>query len=548
MKKIICFIIAISCLLFSVTAQEALKSIEEEYYDFLSLQGLADRPSLGYRTLSDSVWIIDDDADHVWKDNSLDATMLLFAVENPASNLFMDGIEQSLSIRLYGPRLYTSYNNDFPFGQNDGALWQGAGFNSSLSAGVRLEGFGFEATFKPQITYSQNKDWDYLTGYNNAYGYFSPADIDIIQKYGNASLYTYNWGDSEIRWTWNTFTAGFGTQSPWLGPAWLNPMLGSNNADPYPKIDMGIRKTPLLIPGLNWNLGDIEARIWLGKLIQSEYFTSTRESSDRMISMGSFSYSPSFINGLTVGLNRLFLTYWQKDNLSYLFRLFDFRHENATGSGNDEDQKVALFADWMFPESSFEIYGELGIDDFSCFEFANPFHTAIYTIGVKQVIPVTEKVHGLLNLEWSNFETSQDYSQGGYYGYYYHGFISPGFTNNGQIIGAGSGDFGNNQILKFTLFYPKGSTALTLQRNTPDSSYLINITKYGGIDFSQDRFGHIKYETYLSGGLDTLFFITPKVSVSAVLNGIIRLFPKFSGPEGDWITSYNCSLGISYSL
>ena len=40
----------------SVFAQEALKSTEEEYYDFLSLTGITERPTLGYRTLSDSVW------------------------------------------------------------------------------------------------------------------------------------------------------------------------------------------------------------------------------------------------------------------------------------------------------------------------------------------------------------------------------------------------------------------------------------------------------------------------------------------------------------
>ena len=47
-------IIISSSFLFS---QEALKSIEENYYDFLSLKGTVKRPTLGYRTLSDSEWI-----------------------------------------------------------------------------------------------------------------------------------------------------------------------------------------------------------------------------------------------------------------------------------------------------------------------------------------------------------------------------------------------------------------------------------------------------------------------------------------------------------
>ena len=46
----------------NVFSQEALKSVEEEYYDFLSLQGIVERPTLGYRTLSDSVWNVPEDA------------------------------------------------------------------------------------------------------------------------------------------------------------------------------------------------------------------------------------------------------------------------------------------------------------------------------------------------------------------------------------------------------------------------------------------------------------------------------------------------------
>ena len=55
MKKII-FVFAALFVYSFVFSQEALKSIEEDYYDFLSLRGLTERPTLGYRTLSDNVW------------------------------------------------------------------------------------------------------------------------------------------------------------------------------------------------------------------------------------------------------------------------------------------------------------------------------------------------------------------------------------------------------------------------------------------------------------------------------------------------------------
>ena len=62
-----------------ISAQEALKSTEEEYYDFLSLTGAAERPTLGYRTLSDNEWIITDDAHNVWANNNLGTKYTLFS-------------------------------------------------------------------------------------------------------------------------------------------------------------------------------------------------------------------------------------------------------------------------------------------------------------------------------------------------------------------------------------------------------------------------------------------------------------------------------------
>lgn len=70
----------------SISAQEALKSIEENYYDFLSLQGLVERPTLNYRTLSDSVWELSEeaqnDARNVWQNNNLGTTRFINGNKN----------------------------------------------------------------------------------------------------------------------------------------------------------------------------------------------------------------------------------------------------------------------------------------------------------------------------------------------------------------------------------------------------------------------------------------------------------------------------------
>jgi hypothetical protein len=50
-----CRVLGIGGLLY---AQEALKSVGVECYDFLALPGIMERPTLNYRTLSDSAWTI----------------------------------------------------------------------------------------------------------------------------------------------------------------------------------------------------------------------------------------------------------------------------------------------------------------------------------------------------------------------------------------------------------------------------------------------------------------------------------------------------------
>ena len=67
----------------NISAQEALKSTEEDYYDFLALQGITERPTLNYRTLSDSQWNLSQETNHVWSDNNLGTTFTLWQKENP---------------------------------------------------------------------------------------------------------------------------------------------------------------------------------------------------------------------------------------------------------------------------------------------------------------------------------------------------------------------------------------------------------------------------------------------------------------------------------
>ena len=63
----------------------------------------------------------------------------------------------------------------------------------------------------------------------NEYGYFY-GKIDAPQRFGDDSIFAFDWGDSEIRYTWRAITVGFGTEYLWLGPSYMNAVLHSNHA------------------------------------------------------------------------------------------------------------------------------------------------------------------------------------------------------------------------------------------------------------------------------------------------------------------------------
>ena len=514
----------------SIFAQEALKSTEEEYYDFLSLTGAAERPTLNYRTLSDSEWQVTDE-NHLWKDNNLGTKRTLYESDSTETNWFTAGIDRSVKLKLYGPEWFNSYNTKAPYGQNDGALWQGKGYNTSLTAGARLEAFGFEATFKPQVSWSQNREFDYMPGvYGSEYSYFWKGNIDLVQRYGDSSFWTFDWGDTEIRYSWKKLTAGFGFQSPWLGPAWLNPMLGSNNAGTYPKFDIGLRKTKVYMPYTNWYLGEIEGRAWLGYLTESDYFDNDSTNDHRQLTGFSVAYSPSILPELTLSINKISLARWDEKSAKYLNPLYD--------SNEVEDQKVSFGADLLFPTVGFEVYGELGIDDYNGRGFADPFHTMIYTVGtIKELTFIKRvtksKLESELIFEWSNFGMAQDFQlEWKYMGYYSHSLISQGYTQNGQIIGAGSGYFGNSQYIALRTYFSKGNVTLFLHYNRPDTNYIDNI----GLDTKYDEWkdtykgSHEQWGLYKSirtCGINIQYFFTNKFLIDCEYNLSWIKFPMY---------------------
>lgn len=542
----------------NISAQEALKSTEEDYYDFLALQGITERPTLNYRTLSDSQWNLSQDANHVWSDNNLGTTFTLWQKENPSENWFLKGINQNLLMKVYGPKWFNSFNTASPYGQNDGALWQGKGYNTSLTAGIRFEFYGIEATIKPNVNFSQNLGFELMTSnYDSEFGYIwgyaKNKGIDKPQRFGDKPFWTFDLGDTEIRYSWKNFTIGFGNQSIWLGPAYINPILHSNNAASYPKLDLGLRKTTIKIPGLNWNIGDIETRIWTGYLSESQYFDNDESNNHNMIHGFTFAYSPSFVKGLTLFANRIALVKWKWENLKYILPLNQNTHIGETDAG--EDQKMSFGFNWAFPQVGFELYTEIGLDDFVPDGFPKgyiryPLHTLAYTAGLKKTFNINQEkqIFGELHLEINNSEMSQDFQFQWPYNFGFHHQITQGYTNKGQLLGTGYGYGGNMQYLDFSVLYPKGKSTFTIARWNPDNNYIYSkaINAKANEDELEDKY-FTAFKANFITGFSTLYYITKDFNIngSVLYNLIIN-----NHYENDSNETHNIylSLGIEYNI
>lgn len=544
MNKYFIYIIIFLIFISPLFAQEQLKSVEEDYYDFLTLQGITERPTLAYRTMSDSVWKIKEEAEHPWQEQNIGRFIPLFG---------------DFKMRVYGPDLFMSYNTANPYGQNDGVLWQGKGFNTLLKGGVRFDGYGLEITLLPHLAFSQNQYFKIIPSvYNNEFGYFrgigplagTYAGADAPQRFGDKSFFDWDFGDTELRYTWKTLTIGFGSQAIWLGPSNINSMFLSNNAPAYPKFDFGLRKTPINISGKY--IGDIEVRFWTGRLTESDYFDDIPENDYTMMHGLSFAYSPSFIPGFTIFANRLCLIEWDWKNLKYIIPMY----ENTT-----EDQKFSIGITWMFNKIGLELYSDFGLDDtvingFPLGYMRYPLHTLMFTVGLKKVINVSKEknMYGILYLECNWMEMSQNLQLKNPDSVYFHGIVIHGHTNRGQWLGAGTGWAGNVQHIGFRLFYPKGSSYFFIQRDNPDNDYLYWKAVYASA-LDNDRELHSLYMNNFKGnfslGVSTNYFLINNLNIGAgfVYNLIINpYYYHFKDNSAGWNIDYMHNFSFQLSL
>ena len=372
---------------------------------------------------------------------------------------------------IYEPVLTNTYNTALPYNRNNGSAWYGKGLSTEFQGGVYLTSDYLTITFRPHITYTQNRDFPKPR--------FIPTDsegnpkyraifgnIDMPYRFGPDAYTDFDMGLSSARIHYKSMEAGISTEPLWWGPGIQNALLLSNNAAGMPHGFLGTRY-PIDIP---WDIGSLEFKFIWAKPKDSKYFEQSKSDQPRFTTGLNIIFSPGFAENLSLGFGRFSHKYVPEGGLKFqdYVSTLPFFNERQTQGSDDQNQLVSAFFRWVFPESNAEVYGEYFRED-SYFNardlFMEPDHDRAFTLGFQKVVETNNwfdffKINGEVN---SLVPNRTDEVRPQTY-YYRHGQITQGHTNQGEVLGATIGPGSASQYVGAKGYFDKGMLGLFVQR------------------------------------------------------------------------------------
>lgn len=361
------------------------------------------------------------------------------------------------------------YNSNHPDGINDGVLIPARGYQTMISGGLFAKYSILSIQLKPEFVYAQNTTYE---GFQDKHPdnvwakyYRILNGIDTPEKFGNEPYSKAFWGQSSVRLTYRGISLGISNENLWWGPGMHNSLLMTNNAPGFKHITLNTTKP------IHTIIGSFEGQIVGGQLNSSGYpgIDSLRlaqhnikyvsKSNDwRYLNGIVLSYQPKWLPGLFVGAARSFMAYHNDmgNKLLDYVPVFSLFFKKDVGFSEDDkrkkDQYASVFARWVAPESHQEVYFEYGRTDHS-YDLTDfilePEHSAAYIMGFRKLVPIITSKNSFLDiqLEITQLEgrlSAADRAGGLWYTHYQ---VIDGYTNMGQILGAGIGTGSNMQLI-----------------------------------------------------------------------------------------------------
>lgn len=387
-----------------------------------------------------------------------------------------------------GISLFGSENSGFPWGANDGPMWQGRGATGAVGTAATLRWRGVAAVIAPVAFIAQNREFPLLAtrlGDVSKYsdGLYSKL-IDRPQRMGAKSYARLDPGESTISIQGAGLLVAVSTAGVGWGTGEAFPAILGANAGGMPHLSLGTQAGGVRIPGV----GTISVHYLLGTMSQSSWssvsgsdtYVDELTTGRRRIASGlSLSYLPAILPTLELGASRFFHSpyrsgsrrweAWSKP-LEGLFKSsFGARNPGTEDpSGDPDNQLAALFARWTFPSRGAEATVEVLRDDhnWDSRDFAQePENNTAVLASIRAATSRRADRLAVLTLEYFDGDI-RPIAQARAQGYLYiNGGIRQGHTLNGQLLGApiGAGAM-SGQRVAWEQFTRGGAWRVQLQR------------------------------------------------------------------------------------
>jgi hypothetical protein len=397
-----------------------------------------------------------------------------------------DGIyrlgKNKVTVQLLPITIFQQFNSDHAAGINDGIMIPARGFQALISGGLYLKYGPISIQLRPELVYAENRAETkkvYGGNPNNTQvdsWYASYIwDIDLPDRFGEKPYQKASWGQSSIRLTYGHVSFGLSNENLWWGPGLYNSLLMTNNAPGFKHFTLNTVK-PIRTP-----IGSFEGQIIAGRF-EGSGFSPNKQDDWRYLNGVVISYQPKWVPGLFLGLNRAFMVYSKKmgKGLSdYLPIFIPISKKGDGGSSEDQkdrDQKASVFLRWFWIKEHGEIYFEYGRDDHSwnLRDFLmEPTHSAAYIIGLHKLIPLTINLEKYIeiNLEITQLEMDNITINRNGGSWYKHFSIIHGYTNDGQVLGAGIGPGSNLQTIYISWNKGLKSSGIQFERFVHDNDF-----------------------------------------------------------------------------
>lgn len=379
-----------------------------------------------------------------------------------------------IEIKSLGIDYFLDFNSHHPYNRNNGTMIPNRGYQHIISPGLYFKVGPLSITFKPEHHYSENQEFDtfweghYDVIWSKRYELWNK--IDMPERHGVNQHNKTTFGQSSIRLNWKIFSLGISNENIWWGPSIRNSIMMSNHAQGFKHITFNsIKPLKTFIGSFEWQL--ISARLersgflptgseqtFFGrKLYIPKINEMGREDDWRYLQAYIISYSPKWIDGLSLGMMRWTTMYhdmvrgeyfWMNTPNSYfpafsnLFRGNDLFQDYEAQT----NQAAGVFLRWLWKDSNAEFYAEFHHND-SKQNFRDLFldsdHSRAVTFGLQKIFKIkSEKI--LFNWEWTQMEQTAGRLVRNAGSWYLHGYARDGYTNKGEVLGSSIGPGSNS--------------------------------------------------------------------------------------------------------